>query len=347
MSEIIDLIAGEMQKQAAQVLNQREGLPPKLVNVFGFKRNQDDANQDGGENIITSQQGGENNNDNSNSIEVIQESAPATGQTRSSASTGMGSGPVIDNRNYGFKSAAASDWQNINKQTVSSLPETYADTYSLSAEDKRAIQRRTLEDAAQKKLDTKRSASTFSKYNPFNVTSGMARKGWGVVPTTAYNSLLYALTGGALSGLGTFIMGDDENIGRNAIIGASLGGILGVPSGQQIWQSTFKKTASDPLSQLIDKINSDYSMSSQDKSSLILKLQTLSKVELSNILNQVAPIVGMGVGAAIARFILGAGIVGSLVGGLVGSEIGNMFRDKSNPAMKDLVKVDAFGNLIV
>ena len=106
MSEIIDLIAGEMQKQAAQVLNQKEGLPQKLVNVFGFKRKQDDAEQEGSENIITSQQGSENNNDNSNSIEVIQESAPATGQTRSSASTGMGSGPVIDNRNYGFKSAA-------------------------------------------------------------------------------------------------------------------------------------------------------------------------------------------------------------------------------------------------
>ena len=347
MSEIIDLIAGEMQKQAAQVLKQREGLPPKLVNVFGFKRNQDDENQEGGENIVTSQQGRENNNDNSNSIEVIQESAPATGQTRSSASTGMGSGPVIDNRNYGFKSAATSDWKNIESQRTKSLPETYTDTYQLSAEDKRAIQHRTLEDTARKKLDTKRYASNFSKYNPFNVTSGMARKGWGAIPTAAYNSLLYALTGGALSGLGTFIMGDEENLGRNALIGAGLGGILGIPSGQQIWQSAFKKTASDPLSELIAKVNSDYSMSSQDKASLILKLQTLSKVELSNILNQVAPMIGWGVGSAIARFIIGAGIMGTLLGGLVGAGIGNMFGDKSNPAMKDLVKVDAFGNLMV
>lgn len=346
MSEIIDLIAGEMQKQAAQVLKQREGLPPKLVNVFGFKRNQDDANQEGGENIITSQQGGENNNDNSNSIEVIQESAPATGQTRSSASTGMGSGPVIDNRNYGFKSAAVDvDGASYANAMPEEPPDWVAPEYQ-TWDERAAGTYSKVKNKATESLASEENPepSVWKRINPYSVTARMARHGFGAVPTTAYNSLLYALSGGLLYGLYGRLTGGDAL--RNALIGAGVGGLLGIPVGHQIWQ--YEKTASDPLAELIAKVNNDYTMSPNDKANLILKLRGMPHSTLSAILSSVAPMMGAGVGAAIARFILGAGVMGTIASGVLGYGIGNLISNAqgNTPLMQQLVQRDAFGNLI-
>jgi hypothetical protein len=131
---------------------------------------------------------------------------------------------------------------------------------------------------------------------------------------------------------------------------AALLGIGGAGLGAYAGRNHTKQASfmGDPKRDLVKLLESDLSMSFSDKAQLMLVLQGVQTQQATKILSMLRGAAGAGVGALIAKHLLGMGLGGQILLGLVGGKLGSNFgtgRKFSNNALGERTNpgYNAFG----
>ena len=184
------------------------------------------------------------------------------------------------------------------------------------------------------------------------LNAGVLRPLRPIINNLGTNHLRSGLTGagiGAVAGAGlSTLAGGDPT--RGAVTGAGVGG-LGMllmsmyarnrMSKMPMYQeplpdvprakSAFYSLSTEADSDIEDRVMEDGNLSYMDKSTLLRFVNQLSPDRKASLSRLIGPIAGAGVGAAIARYLLQAGIGGTALLGIVGAVVGgNMTRGQGN-----------------
>lgn len=149
------------------------------------------------------------------------------------------------------------------------------------------------------------------------------------------------LTGAATGGIGGFLGGKLLNLIFNNeqrhipfdILGLIGGGAYGAIRGR-IQESLREKNATanivksamfrDPRNFILERLQGANDISPYEKAQLASRVRQMNIMEAERLKEQVRAAAGFGVGAIIARFVFGAGWLGTTVGGLAGSLFGKL-----------------------
>jgi len=157
--------------------------------------------------------------------------------------------------------------------------------------------------------------------------------------------------GGALGyGIGKLMdrFGDDEESDygtRGALIGAALGGLGGTMLGGMREKVAYATQGSGDLDYIRMRIFQDSQLGSSDRQTLLSGVSRLSASDLSDLEETLRTMAGAGIGALIARFLMRAGLGGTLLGAAIGGLLGLRAGGSSilgNP--KHTGRTDAYGN---
>ena len=175
--------------------------------------------------------------------------------------------------------------------------------------------------------------------------------------TDPLRSIIYGAAAGGLGGaaLKYFNHGAPSDIGMGAGVGALAGGGIAGLASLLMRNANLQKQAgfyamggsdSDPFSAIQARIFSDSTVPSDEKALLMSLLSQLSPHDASRLSEQVAGLVGAGVGAAVARFLLHMGIGGTALLGIVGGAVGSQFGGSPRNAYGQRVNTeyDPFGH---
>ena len=204
---------------------------------------------------------------------------------------------------------------------------------------------------------------------PWGVTGTASKAGrW---PGAGVGAVAGGLTGAGLGALYNYLMRepwDDTSIWKDAIRGGLYGGGLGVLAG---WESGRDyenagyghKTASafssnpympnsaldTPAAIINNRIMADSLLSFDQRNQLMSLVSQLPSNALSQLAPMIAAATGAGVGALIAKYLLGMGITGTVIISILGGSLGNRLGQPSEPAfnpVSGLGYLDTFGNRI-
>lgn len=147
-----------------------------------------------------------------------------------------------------------------------------------------------------------------------------------------------AVGGGIAGAITDLFTGHKGSAARLATLlglsGAAVGGLSGYmrqPMEKPAsWREQAETSYADPKDGLINAINSAQMLSFADKMQAVSAIPQLSPWQAQQLLSQVSTLGGAAAGAAIMRFLLGAGLIGTLAGGLLGGMIGRTI----NPPQK-------------
>ena len=160
------------------------------------------------------------------------------------------------------------------------------------------------------------------------------------------NALGNILNNGPMSGAA---LGGTIGAGAGALLGARSGrsarlatllGVLGAGVGAysgyertkaaSFWRQGMGMGGEDARQELISALNMTPSLGFDQKMKAMAAIPGLSDSQASQLLAQVSTLGGIGAGAAIMRYLMGAGLMGTVFGGLVGGMMGNAFGHSHN-----------------
>lgn len=163
----------------------------------------------------------------------------------------------------------------------------------------------------------------------------------GVVPGAVAGGTGLGLLGGA-AGLGLNALGGSgwgRRLGWGGLLlGALLGGLAGhyrsqnpgTPKAASFKRSFgFNDDTSDPLPTIRERLLADPTISPDTQGTLLELVAQLSMNQLQRLRSMLGAVVGAGAGALVARFLMGAGLLGTLAGAIGGGWLGNRFASGS------------------
>ena len=125
------------------------------------------------------------------------------------------------------------------------------------------------------------------------------------------------------------------------LLGAGLGAGLGAYSGMVRQPGYYKSAAwrggdpfGDPTDQILTALQSDTGLGTYQKMQMMAQVAQLPQYQAAQLAQMLGSVAGAGVGALIARFLLGAGTLGTAVGAGMGYMAGNaLFGNHQRDAM--------------
>lgn len=171
-------------------------------------------------------------------------------------------------------------------------------------------------------------------------------KAYGAAIPFNHGPAVGALAGGA--GLGALGAGWDAYRGdgghRGAIIGALLGALGGGVSGY-LRKSAFASSGAAARDYALMRVASDGHLPPDTKQELLAAISTLPEDQVDHLSKLLRTAAGAGVGALVARFLMGTGTTGTVLGGVFGGWAANRMAGPSmlgNPGQLD--HSDIYGN---
>jgi hypothetical protein len=139
---------------------------------------------------------------------------------------------------------------------------------------------------------------------------------------------------------------------RWGMLAALAGGAAGAYSGHwRTKESSWRmSTSGDHRQQVMDAISAAPGLSFQQRSQFMMGVSKLPDSQVNRLAELIPTVTGIGVGALVAKFLMGAGLGGIVLGGMLGGVIGHALG--STPTPKDglgrpsLNNHDMFGNSI-
>lgn len=149
------------------------------------------------------------------------------------------------------------------------------------------------------------------------------------------------LAGGAIGG----IMGGKEKAKQMALIAALLGASVGSYSGHLRKQAFYRGDTYQQINQLLVKANISFDQRIQ----LMAAVPRLPQAKAEDLLRNAQRVGGAGIGALVARYLMGAGLLGTAFGGLLGGMVGGSlyFGPRNSFGNPSLGRRDFSGNNIV
>ena len=129
--------------------------------------------------------------------------------------------------------------------------------------------------------------------------------------------------------------------------GAALGGLSGHMRQPQDKAASWREGEDSVKEQLIEAINNAQMMNFNDRMRATAAVPQLNAFQAQQLLSQVSMLGGAAAGAAIMRFLFGAGLMGTLAGGFMGGMLGRSFNPPYRPGplgMPSMSGYDLNGN---